>query len=647
MRKDKKHRDRLGMDRPIHRRDFLNGAAMTAATVSATLLADPSLAAPAAAQDGSGYYPPALHGIRGSHPGAFETAHSVRDGTFWQSAEAMHDTDGVYDLVVVGAGISGLAAAHFYRTAKPNAKILILDNHDDFGGHARRNEYHLNGRLELLNGGTELIDSPRPYSAVAAGLLKTLGIDPVALAKASDKPEIYAGLGPASFFDKETFGADKLVVGGPAREDGEVVDWKAFLAQVPLSPKAKADILRIETGTADYFPGLTSAQKKDKLSRLSYFDYLSKVIKADATAVAYYQKLTHDEWGVGIDAEPALDCWGFGFPGFAGLKLDPGSTARMGNTAAGYNENTFETFHFPDGNASIARLLIRKLVPRAMPGRTVQDVVSAQANYAELDRAGAPVRIRLGSTVVGVRNLGGAAASRGVELAYARGGRVLRVHAANCVLASWNMMIPYLCSDMPEPQKAALHELVKIPLLYASVAIRNWRAFKQLGVQQIYAPGGYFSSCRLNWPMEIGGYQSPRDPADPTLLFLVRAPCLPGLSEKDQHRAGRAELLGTTFEDYERATRGQLGRMLKDGGFDAARDITAITVNRWAHGYAYEYNPLFDDFDLPPEKLPHVIGRRRWGRIAIANSDSGAAAYTDSAIDQAHRAVGELLALKA
>ncbi len=177
--------------------------------------------------------------------------------------------------------------------------------------------------------------------------------------------------------------------------------------------------------------------------------------------------------------------------------------------------------------------------------------------------------------------------------------------------------------------------------------IRNWTAFKKLGVQYIYAPGGYFSSTRLNWPMEIGGYKSPRDPGDPMLLFLVRTPCMPGLPEKDQHRAGRAELLGTSFEDYEHATRDQLGRMLKDGGFDAAKDITAITVNRWGHGYAYEYNPLFDDFDLPPEKQPHIIGRQRWGRIAIANSDSGAAAYTDSAIDRAHRAVSEILALKA
>lgn len=636
---------KLGMDRRIDRRDFLNGAAMSAAAVSAMMLADPTIAAPQPGpQDKPGYYPPSLNGIRGSHPGSFDIAHSVRDGTFWSTAEKMHDTDGVYDLIVVGAGISGLSAAFFYRAAKPGAKILILDNHDDFGGHARRNEFHLNGKLALLNGGTELIDSPRPYSAVASGLLKALGIEPKALAAKCDKPEIYSGLGVASFFDKETFGTDQLVVGGSAREEGETVDWNAFISRTPLSPKAKADMLKIETGTEDYFPGLTSDQKKDKLSRMSYLDYLSKVVQADPKAVAYYQKITHDEWGVGIDAEPALDCWGFGLPGFAGLKLAPGSTRRMGNTAQGYNENTFDTFHFPDGNASIARLLVRSLLPKAMPGHTAEDIVTAIANYGELDREGAPVRIRLSSTVVGVRNLGSPKASKGVELAYARGGHVYRIHTANCILASWNMMIPYLCSDMPDTQKAALHELVKVPLIYTSVAIRNWTAFKKLGIQYIYAPGGYFSSTRLNWPVDIGGYASARSPNDPMLLFMVRTPCMPGLPEKDQHRAGRAELLATEFADFEREIRGQLGRMLKGGGFDPKRDITAITVNRWGHGYAYEYNPLFDDFDLPPEKQPHVIGRQRWGRIAIANSDSGAAAYTDSAIDQARRAVDEILA---
>jgi spermidine dehydrogenase len=209
------------------------------------------------------------------------------------------------------------------------------------------------------------------------------------------------------------------------------------------------------------------------------------------------------------------------------------------------------------------------------------------------------------------------------------------------VLACYNMIIPYLCPELPERQKEALRYASKIPLIYVSVALRNWQAFKALGIAQVYAPGSYFSSLALNEVVNIGGYASARSPDQPVLVHLVRVPVAPDLPEREQHRIGRRDVLTTSFETYERNIRDQLDRMLGPGGFDAARDITAITVNRWPHGYTYEYNPLFDP-DWPPGEAPHEIGRTRFGTITIANADSGAAAYTDSAIDQAHRAVEEL-----
>ncbi len=627
----------------IDRRDFLNGVAVTAASLA--MMRDAQAQATPGMQEDPGYYPTLQHNLRGSHPGSFEIAHALRDGTFWDHAKKPEDSHAIYDLVVVGAGISGLSAAYFFRKAKPNAKILILDNHDDFGGHAKRNEYDLNGRMELLNGGTELIDSPRPYSKVAAGLLKDLGIDPVKLTEECDRDDTYNSLSPAIWFDKETFGKDALVVGqGRGGEDGNM-PWKAFLAKCPLDAQTQADIMRVQEGETDVMPGLSSDQKKDKLSRISYRDYLKNYLKVNDTTLAFFQTITHDEYGTGIDAEPALDCWGFGLPGFKGLKLKPGSTNRMGNTAAGYQDNPdLPTFHFPDGNATIARSLVRKLIPGVLSGNTAEDIVTAHANYAALNKAGAPVAIRLSSTVVGVKNIGDPKNSKGVEVAYARTGHVYRVHAANCILAGWNMMIPYLCPELPDAQKDALHELVKVPLVYTGVAIRNWQSWRKLGIRNISAPGGYFTSIQLNWSVDVGSYKSPKSPDDPMLLFMVKTPVSPGLPERDQHRMGRQELLDTTFETFESKIRDQLQRMLGGGGFDEKRDILAITVNRWPHGYAYEFNPLFDDFSIPPEKRANVIGRQRFGRIAIANSDSGAAAYTDSAIDQAHRAVGELLA---
>lgn len=228
-----------------------------------------------------------------------------------------------------------------------------------------------------------------------------------------------------------------------------------------------------------------------------------------------------------------------------------------------------------------------------------------------------------------------------VEVIYTRAGTLHRTTAKHCVLACWNMMIPHLCPELPQSQKSALRQLVKTPLVYASVALKNWRSFARLGVRQVDAPGAYFSSFRLNDAVNIGAYHSVRSPDQPILLHMERTPAKYGLPEREQHKAGRAELLATPFARFEREIRDQLGRALGDGGFDPARDIQGIAVNRWPHGYAPEYNSLIDG-DTPPEQMPNIVGRARFGRIAIANSDAGMGAYTDVAIEQAHRAVREL-----
>jgi spermidine dehydrogenase len=367
------------------------------------------------------------------------------------------------------------------------------------------------------------------------------------------------------------------------------------------------------------------------------------VARVSAEVVAFYQGRTRGEWAVGADAVSALDAWGINLPGFKGLNLEPGSIPAMGFTPAGYADTGGSVrLHFPDGNATIARLLVRRLIPAAVPGASAEDVVTARVDYGRLDSRDATVRLRLNSTVVGVTQDAAPARATETAVTYVRDGRAYRVRAGHCVLACYNAIIPYLCPEMPAAQKAALHALVKAPLVYSSVAVRNWRPFAKLGVASIHAPAGYHTSLRLNPTVDIGTYRSPRSPDDPTLLWMTRTPCQPGLTEHDQNRAGRAELLATTFETFERNIREQLGRMLGAGGFDPASDITAITVNRWPHGYAPERNSLFQP-DVPESEQEHVIGRRRFGRIAIANSDSGNGAYTSVAIEQAHRAVTELL----
>jgi spermidine dehydrogenase len=626
---EKKRNRELGMHCPITRRDFLNGVAIGAGGLIA---ADPLLAAllseETAPEKPPGYYPPALTGMRGNHDGTFTYAHQLRDGKRWDSAGTPVSTGETYDLIVVGGGISGLAVAYFYRKrAGKSARILVLDNHDDFGGHAKRNEFRAGGRMLLSYGGTQSIESPGKYSQVAKDLLAEVGIQTERFYKAYDT-KLYSKLGTAAFFDKETFGADRLVSGMNA------TPWPEFLAQAPLSEAARRDIARVYTERADYLPGLSKEEKVAKLGKISYADYLVKYCKIVPEALPFFQTFTHDLFCVGIDAVSARACYeagddyqSFAYPGFDGL---------------GFPEQEKEEpyiFHFPDGNATVARLLVRALIPGAVPGETMDDVVTARADYSKLDQANAAVRIRLNSTAVHVQH--GAATGKDVEVAYTRGGKLATVRAKKCVLACYNGMIPYICPELPDKQKEALSYLVKAPLVYTHVALRNWKAFHKLGVHHIVAPGGYHTYTALDFPVSLGQYKFPSNPEEPMVLFMLRTPCRPGLSPRDQHRAGRMELMQTTFETFERNIRDQLARMLSGAGFDAARDIEAITVNRWAHGYAFTPNPLFDP-DWKAEEKPWVMGRKRFGSIAIANSDAGAEAYTNVAIDQGHRAVAEL-----
>src|SRR4051812_1886709 len=444
----------------ITRRDFLNGAALTIAaglTPAAQLAAQPNR------------YPPALMGLRGQHPGSFETAHALaREGRKF-SLEGL-PVDETYDLVVVGGGISGLAAAWFYRRAKPSARILILDNHDDFGGHAKRNEFTLHGRRIIGYGGGQSLQSPNSlYSTVAKGLLRDLGVDITRFETAFERG-LYPSLGltRGTFFNREAFGRDVLVTGDPggdgeeaARRGGKSVD--EFVAGFPISEASKAQIVALYAGATDPLAGKAVDEKRAILKRTSYRDYLTKICGCSEEVANCFQGRPLGFFGLGSDAVPAAEARDLGYPGFAGLKLPGGSNAA-------WNEPYI--YHFPDGNASIARLLVRSLIPAVAPGSTMDDVVSASFDYGALDRGDQPVRIRLDSTCVHVGQN-----RHQAQVGYVRDGALRRVETRHVVLACFHMMIPHIAPDLPAPQRAALAKNVKTPICYINVLVRNWRAF--------------------------------------------------------------------------------------------------------------------------------------------------------------------------
>ena len=620
------------MPQPISRRDFLGGTALVIAgglSPLAQLRAGPVR-----------YYPPALTGLRGSHPGSFEVAHQAgREGrSFDISGLAVEEN---FDLVVVGGGISGLAAAWFYREAHGStSRILIIDNHDDFGGHAKRNEFRVGDRLLLGYGGTESLQSPRAlFSKTVNRLIQTLGVD-INRWDTAFEGKLYASLGLTKgvYFDRETFGVDRLVVGSPIVTGGDSMPShgrarpiEAVVAEFPMSDDAKARLIAFFKHPKDYLAGKSKVEKIAYLKKISYRDYLRKDAGLGDEAVKFFDGGTKGLLAMGPDIVPALEALGSEYPGFTGLGLkDQIDTA--------FDEPYI--YHFPDGNASIARLLVRSLIPGVAPGHTMDDVLLAEFDYTQLDRGGASLRLRLNSTAVTVAN---ARAKGGpVDIGYVRSGELHRVQARQCVLACYNMMIPHIMPELPDAQKQALALGVKLPLVYINVAVRNWHAFRNLGVNEIYSPHGYFSNIKLDYPVSLGGYRCPRDPSEPMLLHMEHMPLTPnqGLSNAEQFRLGRLVLLNTPFEEFENRITDQLDRMLGPGGFQSARDIAAITVNRWPHGYSYDANTLFDP--ETPGPPPYEIGRKRCGNVTIANCDAGWNSYTHEAIDQAWRAVNEL-----
>jgi spermidine dehydrogenase len=586
--------------------------------------------------------------MRGSHDGSFEVGHGMRDGAAWQAVDS---GEAEYDLVVVGGGISGLSAAYFFiKQNGPDSRVLILDNHDDFGGHAKRNEFWHEGRMFLVNGGTLNVEAPSQYSTISAGLLWELGIDRTRYFEQNrDMFSFYRDLGlkGSQFFDRETFGEDRLIV------DYNNLPIQDAMAQAPLSQQAKDDVVRLYGTRENYFEGMSAEETRRHLSQMSYKDYLVNVVNCSPEVVKLFQSSFHGSFVVGPDAIPAIYFRDSGYPGFAGLNLEDLPENLLVNEPGGQHgrENQRRAnrgdpdMYFPDGNATITRLLVRALIPNAIPPGDMEDIVTARVDYQQLDRSDNRCRIRLNSSVVDVRHLN----DQQVQTSFVTGDQAYSVKSKNVVLACWNTVIPYLCPEIPAPQKEALSYGIKSPLVYTGVLLSNWQAFVDRGISSTRAPTSLFSSIGLQASVSMGDYRTSRDPAEPIVVRMSAYFDVPDsdLSRREQHLIGRNRLLNTSFDTFEQSIRDQLTRILGTSGFEHERDILGITVNRWPHGYSYSYNPLSDPYEwaytTTPER-PNVVGRQRVGRIAIANADASASPHTDGAINEAYRAVNELLA---
>ena len=633
----------------VTRRDFLNGVAIGAGGVLLQACgsdlappADMSSAAPTrfSPPDPSAYYPPTLTGMRGSHEGSFEVAHALA----WRGEkparyEALNEH---YDLVVVGAGMSGLAAAWFYRKKTgPDTRILLLDNHDDFGGHAKRNEFHHDGRMLLSLGGAQNLESVSSYSKAAGSLMVDIGIDRDFVdAMDANTPENYTLAGKLE--------ADNgVALPGPGGHVTVGGNWNAVMyggdgyretvRALPVPVAEQDKLIACFGGERDFLEGLSLSEKWDYVNSVSYNRFLvERVGLAEETVPILNANILHltgfSGWNLTV-----LEALGSGASGIQAM----GWLGRMATSLGGaLLDSLLEVRMFPDGNASVARLLVHKLIPGVAPDmQGPEDVAIARFDYGALDREDQATRLRLNSTVVGVREVGGAR----VEVDYVQQGKPLRVTAEHCVLACYNSFIPYLCSEMPESQKEGLRYGVKTPFVYANVLLENGRAYSELGAAFFQCPYDPFQWVSAAPAMTVGGYEPPRGPDDPMVVFMMHSPMTAPegqISGREQLRVGRHQIYATPFASYERQIRNQLQSLLGKHGFRHESDIRAITVNRIPHGYAYPYLAL-DDPEWEEGQAPHEIGRAQFGRISIANTDAEATALMDAAFDAAWRAVEE------
>jgi spermidine dehydrogenase len=577
--------------------------------------------------------------MRGSHEGSYEVAHELAwRGNKPERYEALNEH---YDLIVVGAGMSGLAAARYYQQKMgDDARILILDNHDDFGGHAKRNEFHQDGRMMLSLGGAQNIEALNNYSDAARGLMEDIGID-------DDFIDFMDRQTPEDLFLAGKLQADNGIAMPGA--DGHVTvggnwlaamfggkDYEKSVRALPLPEVEQDKLINFFAGHQDCLDDLSLSEKWDYINTTSYNRYLVDKVGLDESTLPIMNAILIHLNGVSGWNLTVLEGLTLGGTGIKSMGWVGKATAMLAEVTL---SKLLSVDMFPDGNASVARLLVQKLIPAVAPdmqGR--EDVVITRFNYGALDRETNTTRLRLNSTAVGVRN-----SDNQVEVDYVQQGKAQRVTADHCVLACYNALIPHLCPEMPDTQKEGLSYGVKTPFVYANVQLENGRAYSKLDATLFQCPYDPFQWVSTAPTVAVGGYEPPRGPDDPMVVFMMHSPMTgpeQSASCRDQLRRARHQIYSTAYADYEQQIRQQLQSILGKHGFNHETDIRAITVNRIPHGYAYVYLGLYDP-KWEEGQAPHEIGRAQFGRISIANTDSEATPLMNLAFDAAWRAVEE------
>ena len=622
----------LGMDARISRRDFLNATLLASGAALLNPLAPSDLLAQ---RDGTWDEWTGYGGIgdysnsNGNTREVIGAAHRIRDGEFESLPVDVVDTKEVYDCVVVGGGISGLAAALFFQRLDGVGKTcLVLDNHPIFGGEAKRNEFLVDGHRLIAHQGSAFFPVPFPRSFIGR-FYESIGMQ-------SPRFEYQKWAGPAKELPLPTtpypdtgstygfyFGAKFGQQPGMWLVD----PWGKKLEGAPISAQAKSDLLKMRTHAAKFkrpqYFGDEISRRLDTMTLEDHF--MERYGISRETIRTYLAPVEGGGHGIGPDALSA-------YSEYAADTLHP-------------MDDSDETGAqmFPDGNSGFARLIVKTLLPAAIEGtHTVEGVSQGKVNFAALDRQGNSTRIRVGATAVWVKHDGDPGKSQTVSVVYAEGKKVYVVKARSVVMAGGAWTTRHIVRDLPETHRDAYNEFLRSPCMMANVAVRNWRFLYNQGM----------TGCR--WFEGVGNYMEVRKiatfsadsptigPDSPVVLTLKVLYSYPGMPAAEQGHRGRGELMSTPFRDYERQIRSQFQDMFSRWGFDAQRDIAGIVLNRWGHAYLNPQPGFFFGKDGKPAPS-EVLRAGPFGRIAFANTDLSGIMDHRSSILEAHRAVEQLL----
>ena len=621
----------------ITRRDFLGSTLLGAGAALLTGVTPAQMLAAGGEDDWTGYG--GLGDYRysnGNTQEVLQAGHRLRDGAYRSALAAPVDTGELYDCVIVGGGISGIAAALFFqRQAGPGKSCLVLENHSIFGGEAKQNEFEVDGKRLVAHQGSAIYLVPYPHSFIAR-FYNSIGLHTPKLTYqkwSGQQPEMAIGRTP---YDSAGLGRGQYAFWFGAKFGQKPGLWVVDplgkkLQGAPISESQRSELLR-------WFSGRDAEQPKfeppkyegDAISRQLDSITLEQHIMqrsglSQETVRTFLSPVEGGGSGLGPDALSA-------YCDYAADLLHP------------YGDGAGETVQmFPGGNTTIARLMVKALIPDCIAGPLTVEAVSRNAvKLAALDTPGAPARMRLSATVLAVGHEGDADKAETLAITYVQGGKVLRVKARSAVIAGGSWTAKHIITDLPAAQQQAYAQFYRSPCMMANVAVRNWRFLQKMGI----------TGCR--WFEGVGNYMDVRrlatagmddatiSPDSPIVLTLKVLYAHPGLPTEEQGRLGRAEMLGISFREYEQRIREQFDAMFAHAGFDAKRDIAAIILNRWGHAYLNPQPGFFFGGNGKPAPRD-VLRNAPFGRIAFANTDLAGAMDHRFSILEADRAVGQIL----